>query len=140
MRLIQQSGAIVGLSVILALLVAFAHPKAPSAPWLTPADTYRVGFEALENLDTIIWVDARTKAAYDSEHAPGAIHLNEDNWEGAFFTLLEGWTPEQTIIVYCNAKDCHASEVVAQRLRRDLDIDDVYYLEGGGDSLKELLR
>lgn len=140
MGLIKQIGAIAGLSVVLALFVAFLHPKGPTAPWLEPVDAHRLTSIASERLDTILWVDARTQVAYDNGHAPGAIHLNEDNWEDAFFTLLEAWTPELRIVVYCDANDCHASEAVALRLRRELDFENVYYLDGGWDTLKEELR
>lgn len=140
MGIVQQSLTILGLSALIALLTTFTHPKAPTPPWRETAGKFLITLDQLPETESLLWVDARPESAFAHAHAPNALHLTEDNWDTAFIHLLEGWTPGTLIVVYCDARDCHASEAVAQRLRRDLGFDNVYYLEGGWEHLRTRLQ
>lgn len=83
----------------------------------------------------VLWVDARTRARYDREHIPGAILLNEDEWERLVPAFLDAWDPAQTIVVYCDRGDCDASRAVVRRLRQELQLDNsIWVLKGGWDA------
>ena len=83
----------------------------------------------------VLWIDARSEAAYRQAHIPGAIHLNEDNWPQAIFSLVEAWLDRpRPLVVYCGSAECNASQQLAERLRAALPEAEVYSLKGGWDA------
>lgn len=81
--------------------------------------------------DSVIWVDARTEHDFERDHIPGAISLNEDHWNELLPQLLGVWSPEKRIVVYCSSQSCNVSHEVAQRLRSETGLQNVFILEGG---------
>jgi len=81
-----------------------------------------------------LWVDARSEAEYTAGHIPQALLLNEDAWDSGFFALLENWDLQQPIVVYCSSRTCDASHAIAERLKTDLDFEQVYVLQGGWEA------
>jgi len=79
----------------------------------------------------VLWIDARPPESFARDHVPGALPLDELNWEEQLVAVMEAWLPEQRIVVYCDATGCSTSARVAERLRGDLGTQDVYYLRGG---------
>lgn len=84
----------------------------------------------------VLWVDARTRAEFESGHVPAATLLNEDAWESLLPEFLGRWQPGQPVVVYCGAS-CESSRRVALRLRL-AGIQDVHVLEGGWDAAQTL--
>jgi len=87
--------------------------------------------EVLRWTPPILWVDARTAKSYETRHVPGAVLLNEDEWELHLPGFLAVWQPTGRIIVYCDSQACDASQAVALRLQRELKLTNVYVLKGG---------
>ena len=81
--------------------------------------------------DTVVWVDARPDADFARDHVPGAISLNEDRWNELLPELLAAWSPEKKVVVYCSAQSCDLAREVAERLRKEAQLPDVFVLEGG---------
>ncbi len=81
--------------------------------------------------DSVLWIDARSPEEFDEGHVPGALPLDEGNWEMRLPTVLEAWQPESRVVVYCTGTRCEASSRVAERLRSDLGTAQVYFLRGG---------
>jgi rhodanese-related sulfurtransferase len=124
------------LALIPAIGSALLHPKRPAwveeklGEWeLTVSDVSKW-------VDRPLWVDARSASAYDKEHVPGAVALNEDHWDELFPGVIGVWTPEQSIVVYCDSADCDSSHTVAKRLREE-GIGPAYVLKGGWKAWKE---
>lgn len=101
------------------------------------AEKAGVSLETALGLENPIWVDARAEAAYDEKHFPGALHLNEDNWNSGLSELLEAWDPGRPIVVYCDGNGCATSRGLAMKLRKELNLDQVFWLEGGWQSIEE---
>ena len=80
--------------------------------------------------DKVQWVDGRSRAKFDEGHIPGAVLLNEDEWDRLVPAFLEAWEPEKIIVVYCDGGSCDASHAVARRLREDLKLENVRVLIG----------
>ena len=57
--------------------------------------------------------------------------MNEDDWDARLRTFLTAWSPERKVIVYCSAQSCSASHAVAERLRNEAELKNIYVLEGG---------
>jgi len=124
------------VTLVLTALTWAVHPRAPAygdgvagegAITLAILDTYQ---------GEILWVDARTEAEYHEGHAPGAILVNEDDYDAGLERLLFAWDPAQMLIVYCGESECASSQAVALRLKRDLGIENVLYLEDGWEGLQ----
>ena len=81
--------------------------------------------------DKVQWVDARPRARYERTHIPGALLLNEDEWDKLVGSFLDAWDADKTLIVYCEGGSCEASQAVAERIRTELKIGGVYVLKGG---------
>ena len=81
--------------------------------------------------DQVQWVDARSRAKYERTHIPGALLLNEDEWDKLVGPFLDAWDADKTLVVYCDGGSCEASQAVAERIRTELKIGGVYVLKGG---------
>ena len=93
---------------------------------------------ALEHLseweDKYILVDARAPDAYEAAHMPGAVNLYAGEFEVQILALLDVWSPDRSVIVYCDSRQCDASAEMAARLREDFQMERVYVLKGGWES------
>jgi rhodanese-related sulfurtransferase len=85
----------------------------------------------------VLWVDARSAADYAADHVPGAVLLNEDQWDAQIEQLVTTWTPDQRVVVYCSSRACRASHKVAARLRDEMGLDPVYVLKNGWDAWRQ---
>lgn len=80
-----------------------------------------------------IWIDARSEAEFAADHIPGALLLNDENFDAALGELLTAWQPGTRIVVYCSSLSCDTSQAVAERLRA-AGLDEVYFLHGGWET------
>jgi rhodanese-related sulfurtransferase len=123
------------LALAPAALSALFHPKRPA--WtpeaLGPGEMLLADVSAWT--DAPLWVDARPKSKFDQGHVPGAVLLNEDDWDELMPGLLAVWKPEQSIVVYCDDRLCDSSHAVAKRLR-ETGIHPVFVLKGGWEAWK----
>jgi rhodanese-related sulfurtransferase len=82
----------------------------------------------------LIWVDARPDEEFARDHVPGAQSLNEDRWNELLPQFLAVWSPGRKVVVYCSAESCDLAREVAERLRKEAQIPDVFVLEGGWEA------
>lgn len=132
---------LLALPLVPALLSGWLHPRGPD--WIAlrlentepaPDRLELATILAAPALANALWIDARPAADFAAGHIPGALLLNEDDWDTGFNALIERWDGAQSLLVYCGGQDCHASEAVARRLRRELGTEDAFVLEGGWDA------
>lgn len=128
---VREAALLWGLALVPACLAAWLHPRsafhATAATGVTQVDPAAVrGWTA-----TVVWVDARSADAFAAAHIPGAVNLTERTWEQQLGEVVGRWTPAARIVVYCDGAACQASTTVAQRLKRELQLDQVYVLTGG---------
>jgi rhodanese-related sulfurtransferase len=129
------------IALVPALLAAWLHPHRPAWTWTKPA-VPAVRLHTLSSSGApVLWVDARSASAFAQGHVPGAVLLNEDEWERLLPGLLAVWQPEHRIVVYCDASECAASQEIALRLKKELQIGNIVVLQGGWAAWqKERLR
>ncbi len=131
MTTLRQVGLLTVLALVPALAAALWHPGLArgARPALRP---HEVTIETVQTWrGPILWLDARPAADYERGHVPGALLLNEAQWESQLTVVLDAWQPGMKTIVYCGASTCEASAAVARRLRDDFDLAEVYFLHGG---------
>ncbi len=90
--------------------------------------------------ESVMWLDARPDAQFQSEHIPGALQLNEDRWNELLPQFLSAWSPDKRVIVYCSSQSCAASHEVARRLREEAQLTEVYVLHGGWEAYTAATR
>lgn len=83
-----------------------------------------------------LWIDARPDEQFAHGHFPNALQLNEDRWNELLPGVLAAWSPEKKVVVYCGAEECGSSRAVAQRLREEAQLKNVFVLEGGWEALR----
>jgi rhodanese-related sulfurtransferase len=97
-----------------------------------PMDSALVTVEQAQSWgDKVLWLDARADEQFAADHVPGALQLNEDHWDDSLHQVLGVWSPEKKVVVYCSRLTCHASHEVAERLRKEAGLTNVYVLDGG---------
>ena len=116
------------LALVPAALAAWVHPKRPD--WHRAEEGIDLT-TALQWHEKVLWVDARPQDQYNAGHIPGALLLNSYEWEELLDPFLDQWKPGRTVVVYCSSADCDLSKEVAQRLRKEVQIPNVYVLKGG---------
>ena len=84
--------------------------------------------------ENVTWVDARPDQDFARDHVRGALSLNEDRWNELLPQFLAGWSPGKKVVVYCSAESCDLAREVAERLRKEAQIPDVFVLEGGWEA------
>jgi rhodanese-related sulfurtransferase len=109
------------------------HPDPPSWNPMTVEEGEILLQDALA-ADEITWIDARSYDAFETEHIPGAILLNEDHWDEHFEQFIQVWDGVSKLVVYCDSRTCAASKGVADRLKEDLGFEDVLVLKGGWET------
>lgn len=131
MKTLRECAWLLLCATLPALLTGWLHPRPPTWSWTKPAVT-EVSVSTVRAWSTkTLYVDARSAAVFRQHHIPGAILCNEDSWESALPGLLDLWQPGTRVIVYCDAASCSASQAVALRLQRELNLPDIYVLQGG---------
>lgn len=85
-------------------------------------------------LESATWIDARTAEAYEADHIPDSILLNEASWDELFEQFILNWDGQSTLVVYCDSRICAASKGVAERLRTALQTENVLVLKGGWEA------
>lgn len=115
------------------LLIAFALAGVTRLVVQTPQATMNYDEILLEDATKrpVLWIDARNKTEYAKDHIPDAVNLNEDAWEELLPSLLSIYSPDKTLVVYCDSDQCDASRQAAKRLRDEVGLQNVFILKGG---------
>jgi rhodanese-related sulfurtransferase len=125
---------LLALAALPAAICAFVHPRRPVWDISAPSDGEVLPQTALAWKEKALWLDARSAADFNRDHVPGAMLLNEDDWDTLLPRVLDAWTKDRIIVVYCSNLGCEASKEVAARLRHDARLPRVYVLKGGWEA------
>lgn len=122
------------LPVIPAALNVWLSPERP--PWnpMELADGEILLQELADWPSAYLLLDARSMESFEASHMPGAVNLYVGEFDSQIVNVLDLWSPDLSIIVYCDSRQCGASEEIAQRLRSDFQMENIYVLKGGWES------
>ena len=100
---------------------------------------YAVSAERALAMEEVIWVDGRSRIAFDQAHMPGAVFLGttENSYQRGMAELLSRWDPRHPVVAYCDGQGCAVSRELAERLRSELGVDNILWVEGGWSALEE---
>jgi len=138
---LMQAGVLVALSAGAGALSHRFHPGAPALylyleTRVAEGEVSLAQARELEAAGGVLWIDARIRSEYEKEHVPGAVLLNEQEWEQLMFDSVETLSRnDQPIVIYCDAQRCDTSHRLAEKLR-ELGQPDVRVLAGGWQAWK----
>ncbi len=128
-RLCKQALLLAALALLPALVSGAiqlrANPQTPLQPGEIRAATVR------QWGPQVLFVDARPPERYEAGHIPTAVRLTAAEWDSLVPKFLDAWEPDKAVVVYCEGGTCDTSREIAERIKRDLQIQSVYYLQGG---------
>ena len=133
-KISRQTFLILLLALAPALCAGFLHPRRPAWGETPLAQGEVLVSTAKEWGDQVLWIDARKQDLYEKEHIPGALLLNEDEWDDLLVKILPEWNPGRRVVVYCGGETCQPSHDVAERLRNQVGWKEVYVLKGGWEA------
>ncbi|WP_309398575.1 rhodanese-like domain-containing protein [Cerasicoccus maritimus] len=118
-------------------LNAWLNPDGP--PWSVEALAEgEVNFAVLNSWErSVLWVDAREPDQFEQDHIPQALNLSLSHFDEQIGLFLEQWVPGVPVVVYCGSRHCGMSKELANRLRNDFAMDEIYVLKGGWDAWLE---
>ncbi len=133
--MIREALFLIFLSVAGAAGTHFLHPRAP-AWYLTESpladDEVSMAMIAQKWKGDVQWIDARIAAEFEHDHPPGAISLNEQNFDQSLFDHIELLqTLTKPVVIYCDSEKCDASHKVREQLITRLPLENVFVLKGG---------
>lgn len=105
--------------------VSWQHPATGETVEVTMANSWG---------SAVMWIDARPKAEFETAHIPGALSLTTEEWDSLLPGVLNAWSPQRKLIVYCSKQTCGASREVARRLREEAGLKQVFVLDGGWEA------
>ena len=130
--ILRQALGIAFVALLPAVVSAFFHPKRPDFANRTREGEITVA-AATAGTVQYFWIDARAATDYEMGHVPEAMPLNEDHWDDLLPAVLQSWPTGPAAVVYCDSRQCEASEKVAKRLR-EFNVAPVFVLKGGWDA------
>ena len=131
MRAIREALILVALAALPAIGEGFYFRDKVSWQSPIPASEQVTVDQAKSWGNGAIWVDARPDDEFARKHVPGAFSLNPERWDELLPQFLSTWSPGKKVIVYCSAESCNLAKDVAKRLRDEVQLKDVFVLQGG---------
>lgn len=133
MKSVREACIISVVAGLCGVIAFFAHPKAPAFH----VDELEVELEEVLRLEEAFWIDARSDEDFEKGHLEGALSLNEERWEEQIVDFLDAWNPDAPTVVYCSSQACLRSHEVAERLKAELGVENIFVLKGGWEKLAE---
>jgi rhodanese-related sulfurtransferase len=138
-RILLQSLLLLALAAVAGALVYRFHPDRPEL-YLTqetaaPGEITAAEAKARAAAGPVLWLDARQEREFQAGHIPGALLLNEYDWENlliAAFPAITEAAEGTPVIIYCDGQQCAASRAVREKLRQTpLGDRELLILRGG---------
>jgi len=123
-------------STLMALAIWVVHPKMPR---YTEGKLGEGGIflSQLAENESVLWIDARSEKEFEDGHIPGAMLLSLDAFDEQIESVMNQYDPDKITVIYCSEDRCQTSQKIAEILKREFELQNVYFLEGGWEAWKE---
>lgn len=133
--LIRQVFTLVFLAATASVATYHWHPRAPALYAIQePLREDEVDVAEVQKrwAGQVIWLDARPRDQFEAEHIPGAMILNEQEFDQQLLEILDTLqTAAKPVVIYCGGQKCEASRHVREKLMSVVALDECYVLKGG---------
>ncbi len=96
-----------------------------------PAATTWAKTQPLLAAGSCVLVDARSAAAFEAGHIPGAELLSQTSTDDEIRAFSQKHDPNTHVVVYCSSTSCSLSFKLASRLVNDFKFQNVEFMTGG---------
>lgn len=133
--MIRQAIFILILSLLGATATHLFHPRAPV--WNLsdgPLKEDEVSVTTVKERwkGDVMWVDARATSEFTKGHVPGALSLNEQNFDEVLFDHMQTFQMlKRPLVIYCDSEKCDASRKIREELLKRMPLENVFVLKGG---------
>lgn len=120
---------VITISAFIGLLNYVFNPNRPNLELASD----ELNLEMAQNFakqNSMLIIDARSKDDFFKGHILSAINLSEENFDEQITVFLDAWSPETKIIVYCSSSECNSSRNIANKLKNEFQIKNVFVLKG----------
>lgn len=131
----RQAFLLLVLSVVGAVGTHLFHPRAPA--WYLSSDPLKDDEVSMASIaerwqGNVMWIDARVSEQFGKGHVPGALSLNEQNFDKVLFEQIEILQSlKKPVVIYCDSEKCDASRTIREQLLQRIPIENVFVLKGG---------
>ncbi len=135
-KALGEIGILLSLCAVAVGLTFWLHPRAPSLRSVAedPSLPFQVTVQEVRERfgPDVTWIDARPREDYEAGHVSGALLLNAEEWADLMWDLSDRLDElsKTTVVVYCDGTTCGRSAEVAERLRGEVGLEQVYVLKG----------
>lgn len=139
--MIREALILILLSLAGAVGTHLLHPRAPAwhlsqEPLADDEVSMAVIAERWEG--DVFWIDARISSEFAREHVPGALSLNEQNFDQVLFDQIQVFQDlKKPVVIYCDSGKCDASRKVREQLVLRLPVENVFVLKGGWQAWRQ---
>nr|DAH48314.1 MAG TPA: Rhodanese-like domain [Caudoviricetes sp.] len=126
MKTIRNIWVIVFASGAFAIANFWLNPNAPDLS-LKPDEITLSQINRLPK--NLVIVDARKSQDFKKGHVENAVNLSEEKFDAQLGEFLDIWTPDATVLVYCDFGRCNSSRAIADKLRHECQIENVFVLK-----------
>jgi rhodanese-related sulfurtransferase len=132
---IRSAAILLALSVIAAVLTHHFHPRAPL--WYEVQEPPIEGEVTVADVQSrwqndVLWIDARSEAAYAAGHIADAILINEQHRDEQVVEHIARIQDNvKPIVVYCDGHACKASHKIRSYFVDHTGNPNVWVLKGG---------
>lgn len=77
----------------------------------------------------IMIIDARSSQKFAAGHVKNAYNISESEFDTHLSKFLDAWIPDSTLVVYCNPDACNSSRNIANRLKDECGMKNIYVLK-----------
>lgn len=117
---------VLSASGLLAIANFWLNPNAPDLSLNSDEITLSQINRLPKNL---VIVDARKSQDFKKGHVENAVNLSEEKFDAQLGEFLDIWTPDATVLVYCDFGRCNSSRAIADKLRHECQIENVFVLK-----------
>jgi rhodanese-related sulfurtransferase len=124
------------LSALMALAIWAVHPGMPRYAEGKLGEG-GIFLSQLSDDDSILWIDARSEEEFNDGHIPGAVILSLDDFDEQIESVMSQYDSSRITVIYCSEDRCQTSQKIAEILKREFDLENIYFLEGGWEAWQE---
>ena len=131
---IKQSLLLIAAAILIALLNFLLNANRPEIGSRPDEITFE---EYAKFSNEHILVDARSGEEFAQGSVDTALNLSPENFDEGLGKLLDSYSPEKIIIIFCDSSACDTSRNIAERLRNECGLKNIFIFKDDWRKLRK---